>query len=180
MIGIAGNVGRPAFVAFHQQPVGVRPEGHHRRKKQRLAQDHAVRLLHVRHDIRLHVRFAPGKPRERQRRRHQLQEIAPVDGFIPFRSLPRKFAMQQLLEVRIFRQLFQGAPILLAALGLQLGPHGRQIQRPIGGRQIFGLVFVRVRVMRMRAVRVRAVRVAAAGMQCQVLVFVVAHTVRQR
>ena len=116
MIRIAFNLGGPTFVAFDQQSDSVAHERHHRRKKQRLAQYHAVGLLHIRHDVRLLVRFATCESGECQRSGHQLQEIPAIDRVVPLRRLPWKFPVQQLLKMRIIRQFIQRSPILFAAL----------------------------------------------------------------
>ena len=76
---------------------------------------------------------------QRQRRTHQLQEIAAVDGIIPFRSLARKFAVQQSLKMRIIRQLFQRAPILFAGFFLQFFADSGEVQLVFAQRVVFDI-----------------------------------------
>ncbi len=83
---------------------------------------------------------AAGNPGKCQRRRGQLQEIAPVHRFIPLRGLPRKFAVQHFFEMRIVRQLFERPPVLLAALLAQLRAHRREVQSVLVHRQILGVL----------------------------------------
>jgi hypothetical protein len=139
MIGIPGHVRGAAFVALDQHADGVRAERHRRGVKLRLAQNHSVGLLHVRNNELL--RFpAAGNPRNGKRRRGELQEVPPVYRFIPLRGLPRKFAVQQILEMRIVRQLFERAPVLFAALLAQFRAHCRDIQAVLVHRQILGVL----------------------------------------
>ena len=129
MIGIPSDIGGPAFVAFHQYADGVRAERHGGGVKLRLAQNQPVRLFHIRNNVVFRGFAAARQTRKRQRSGHQLQEIAAIDGIIPFRSLTRKFAMEQLFKLRVFRELFQRPPILFAGFVRQLRAHRRQIQR---------------------------------------------------
>ena len=84
MIGVAFDLGRTTFVAFHQQTDRVCAKRHRRGIELWLPEGHPIGLLDVRHDVLLRSAAAPGKARKCQRCRHQLQEIAPVDGVVPF------------------------------------------------------------------------------------------------
>ena len=128
MVRIPSDHRRTPLVAFHQHANRVRSKRHHRCKIQRLAQHHAIRLLHVRNNVFLNVGLAAGKPREGQRGRHQFQEISPVHAFVPLRGLPRKLPVQQFLKVGVLGQLFQRPPILFPALAVQFRAHCSQIQ----------------------------------------------------
>ena len=130
VIQIAFDLGRPSFMAFYEQSDSVRPEWHHRSVKLRLAKNQAVRLLHVRHKVLLGSAAAPGEPGQRERGRHELQEIPAVHALVPFGGRQaRKFAVQQLFKFRILGELLERAPILLAGIRLHLGAHCVQIQR---------------------------------------------------
>ena len=160
MIGVAFDLGRTPFVAFHQQADGVRAKGHRRGIKLRLAEGHAIGLLDVWHDVLFRSAAATGKAGKRQRRRHQLQEIAPVDTFIPFRRrLAREFAMQQFFKLRITCEFLERAPVLLTGFRLKLGAYRGQIH----------WAFVQLRVPG------RIVRITLAAGVFVLLVF--AHTV---
>src|SRR5579884_408547 len=120
MVGVALNFGRTAFMALHQNAERIGAGRHRRSEKQRIAGNHAVRLLDVGNNMLLR-RSASRHPRERERCAHQLQKIAPVNGVVPLGSMPREFAVHEFLESRVLRELLDGTPILLAALRLQLG-----------------------------------------------------------
>src|SRR3989442_2021859 len=124
MVGIALDLRRPPFMAFHQQTNRVSPKWHGGSIKPRLAQDNAVRLLDLGDDVLFRRPPATTKTLKSQRRSHQLQEIAPVYRFVPLRRrLTREFFVEQFLKVRIVRKLFKAAPILLPGFRLQLGAH---------------------------------------------------------
>jgi hypothetical protein len=72
MIGIAFDLGRAAFVAFHQQADGVRAEGHGGGVKLGLAEDQAGGLLDVGDDGLFRGAAAAGKAGESQRGGHEL------------------------------------------------------------------------------------------------------------
>ena len=130
MIRVAFDFRRATFMAFHEQADGIRTKRHGRGIKLWLAGDQSIGLLDVRYDVLFRCATAAGEACKRQRCRHQLQEIAPVDGVIPLRRrLSWKFAMQQLFKLRITGELLERAPILLAGFRLQPCTHRGQIQR---------------------------------------------------
>ena len=95
MIRVAFDFRWAPFVAFHQQADGIGAKRHRRGIKLRLAESHPIGLLDVRYDNLFRSAAATGKTGKRQRSRHQLQEIAAVDGVVPFRRrLAGKFTMQ--------------------------------------------------------------------------------------
>ena len=137
MVRIPFNLGWPPLVTLHEQANGVGAERHGRGIKLRVAGNHAIRLLDVGNDVLLRRAAAAGEARERQRCRHQPQEIAPVYGIIPFRGrLARKLAVKQFLKGRIAGEFFERAPILFAGFRLQPGADGRQIQTPMRRRRV--------------------------------------------
>ena len=98
MIRISRNVGRPTLVALDQHADRVRAKRHRRGVIPRLAKNHSVRLLDVRNNDLLWFAAAPGDACERERSRSQLQEIAPVDRFVPLRCVAWKLTVKQFLE----------------------------------------------------------------------------------
>ncbi len=66
VIGIAFDFCRPSFMAFDEHSDGVGAEGHRRSEKHRLAQNHPVRLLHIRNEVGLFVGLTAGEPRKGQ------------------------------------------------------------------------------------------------------------------
>src|SRR5207237_5771936 len=79
--------------------------------------------------------------RQRQRCSHQLQTIPARDSIFPNRRLPRKLAMQHLLEGRGSRQLLQAPPVLLALQRRKFFAHLGQIKRRRCRRFLFEFVF---------------------------------------
>src|SRR2546425_191550 len=142
MIRIPFDFCRTAFVTFYQQPERHCAHGHCGRKVEWLAERESLGRFHVRQNGFIRRACASGNPRQRQRRRRQLQEIAPANpvGLAPFRSVARKFAMEQLFEVRIPGKFFQAAPEFFAgAVAQPLAGRG-QVEWMFARRQIF--VFV--------------------------------------
>ncbi len=140
MIGIPRHVRGPALVALHQHSDSVRAERHRRGVKLWLAQNHSVGLLHVGNNELLRLPAA-GNPSKCQRRRGQLQKIAPVHRFIPLRRLPRKLAVQHVFEMRIVRQFFERPPVLFAALLAQFRAYRREVQAVLVHRRVLGVRF---------------------------------------
>src|SRR5690348_18087440 len=98
MIRVARDVRGPAFVALDQQADGIRTERHGGGVKLGFAENQSIGLFDVGNDEFIGLPTARN-PRKRKGRRGQLKEIAPVDGFIPLRSLSGKFAVQEILKV---------------------------------------------------------------------------------
>ncbi len=160
MVGVTFDFRRPSLVAFHQQADRIRPKRHGRGIKLRLAEGHPIGLLDVRHHVLLGRAAAAGETRKSQRCRHQLQEVTPVDGVVPFRRrLAREFAMQQLFELRITGEFLERAPVLLPGFRLEPGAYRGQIHRASLQLRLSGLI-----VMIVLAVEVS-------------VLFVLAHTV---
>src|SRR5438552_15095477 len=110
MIRVAFDFRWASFVAFHQQADGIGTKRHRRGIKLRLAEGHSIGLLHIRYDDLLRRPPATGKTGKRQRSRHQLQEIAAVDGVVPSRRrLEGKCTMQYCLELRITGEFLEPA-----------------------------------------------------------------------
>ena len=100
MIGIAFDLGRPAFVAFDEQARGDAAERHRRRKKQRPAGDFLFRLTDVGNDQFVGLDRAGGADAgERQRRAHQLEERPAADRIDPLGRVLWKLAMEVVLEL---------------------------------------------------------------------------------
>ena len=116
MIGIAFDLGRTAFVALDDEPGGDAAERHRRREEERTAGDFLFRLADVRNDQFIRLRGARRVDAgERQRRAHQLQERAAADRVDPLGGVFRKFAVEVLLKLGRLGELFEAAPVLLAA-----------------------------------------------------------------
>src|SRR5262249_23471982 len=93
VIRITFNFGGTAFVAFHEQANRIATEGHGRSVKRRAAEDHAVRLLHVGNNVVFVGTAAAREAGERERRTHELEKFAPINRFIPLRSMTRELAV---------------------------------------------------------------------------------------
>ncbi len=149
MIGIAFNFRRAPFVAFHENADRIGTEGHHRRILLRLAQNQSIGLFDIWNDVLFGSSAATSHSGQRHRSSHQLQEVAAVNGFIPFGGSARKFTMQQILKVRIAGKFFNRTPVLLARAAFRLGVGRGQIQR----------IFAHFALSRGRRVIVRVFRV---------------------
>ena len=119
-------------MALRQHPVGDAAQRRRGGVKQRPARDQLLGLPHVRHDVLGGLARAGGQSGQRQRRAHQLQEIAPAfDGIFivaPADRLLRKLALQQILKLGRRRQFVQAAPVVAPASAVQPRAHGGQVQ----------------------------------------------------
>jgi hypothetical protein len=132
MFRIAFDLGRAAFVALHQYTRTDARKRHGGGKEQRLAGDQFFRLLGVGRDLFGRLAGAGRQSSQRQRRAHQLQEIAAPFGRIlvlaPADRLPRKFALDQVLEFGRPRQFLQVAPEFAPASPIQPRPRRGNVQ----------------------------------------------------
>src|SRR5258707_13277639 len=114
MIGLAFELRWPAFVAARQQWRRDAAERKCGGEPKTLARSFFFGLLDVRNDFLWRLNHTAAQASERQRRAHQLQKRAPLDGIVPlFRSL-REFALDEFFEHRRVGEFFQAAPVSLA------------------------------------------------------------------
>ena len=106
MIRIAFNLRRAPFVAFNKNSHRVGAERHHRRVLLRLAENQSVRLLYIGNDVLFGSPSASGHSGQRHRSSHQFQEVAAINGFIPFGGSAGKFTVQKILKMRIAGKFF--------------------------------------------------------------------------
>jgi hypothetical protein len=100
VIGVALDLGRPAFVAAHQQSGGVAAQRHSGSEKQRDAGHQRVGLVHVWNNFFLwRCQRAAGQAGHRHRGAHHLQEAAPAERSLPDIGALREFVAQQILEI---------------------------------------------------------------------------------
>lgn len=175
MIGIAFDFGGTSFVAFHEDANRIGAKRHGGGIEIWFTKHHAVRLLHIRHDVRFIGAAAARQACKRQRCTHQLQEIAAIDGIIPFRSLARKFAVEQILEMGVIRKLFQCAPVLFAGFVLQFFADSGEVQGVFAQRVVFDMIFMLLTVSMIR--RGRILRSALLQYAQFVFVCVLAHSI---
>ena len=118
-------MGRPSWLS-DQDAVGDAVERRGGGEEQRPAGNQVLRLPHVRHDVLGGLARAGGHAGQRQRRAHQLEEIAAaLDGvFIlaPADGLARELALQQVLEFGRGGQVVQAAPVVAPASAFQPRP----------------------------------------------------------
>src|ERR1700722_6658226 len=179
MIGIALDIGGPAFVAFDQYADGIGSERHRGGVILRLAENQPLRLSYIGDDVFFRSLATAREPGKGERGGHQLQEIATVDRLIPLRSLTRKFAMEQLFELRIVGEFFQSTPILFAGFRFEFFAHSRQIKRMyLHGAVIYAVgVMVMIMSVVMMLIIMFTMMVVFQAVQFHVDVLVLSHTV---
>ncbi len=111
MVGIAFDLGRTSQMAGYDQTRGVAAHLHRGSVVHRHTRDEFFRLAHVGNDGFLGQLGARGNTGERHRRRHQLQEIAPVGGVQPVGSTVGKLVLDEGLELLGLGQLLQALPV---------------------------------------------------------------------
>ena len=131
VIGVAFNLGGPAFVRLDEQTQARSAERHGRRVEERLARDDLLRLPNVGNNPLVRLPGAGGDPGQGKRGAHQLEEAPASDRIQPLRRMRGKFAVQERFEFRCLRQCFEAAPVLTPARALEAGAERRDIRREI-------------------------------------------------
>jgi hypothetical protein len=99
MLWIAFDFGRMTFVAFHKHRRGDPGKRHGGREEQRTARNQVLGLLDVGDDLFGRLLRAGADPGERERRAHELQELAAPLRVVPLRRLLGKLAVQVFAEL---------------------------------------------------------------------------------
>ena len=107
---VAFDFRRPTLVAFDEEPGCDAAEWHGRRIEERLARDELFGLSDVRNDVFRRLSCARTETRERERRAHQLQKRAALDGINDHFDPRGKFLLQELPKSRIVRLLLERPP----------------------------------------------------------------------
>ena len=115
MLRISFNFGRPAHMAFDQNRSRDAAERNRARKEQRPARHQILWLTDIRNDLLGRLSRARPDARERERRAHQLEEVATALRIVPLRGLFREFPMQVLAKVRGISQFTQAPPVEAAS-----------------------------------------------------------------
>jgi hypothetical protein len=102
-------------VAFNENPFPVSAHRHGGREEERLAGDDFFRLSHVGENFLRRLPCAAAHAGECQRGAHDLEKLTATDGIQPLRRLFGELRMQKGLKIVGAGELFQAAPILLAA-----------------------------------------------------------------
>src|SRR5690349_16473505 len=111
MLGIAFELGGAAEVAFGEHAARVASEGEGGREEERLARDHLFRLFHIGDDALDGLARTRREPRERHRRRGELEKATPRKaGRLAFRRLSRKLPGEEGRERLVERELFEALP----------------------------------------------------------------------
>src|SRR5262249_38597409 len=127
---IALDLGRAALVALDDDADAEAAERHRGGEEERLPEHDALRLLHVRDDALLGLPRAGAHAGERQRRAHELQEVAASGaGLADARGLARELVLEELDELVAFGELLEAAPQRLAMLPGEALADGRQVRR---------------------------------------------------
>ncbi|OQB90185.1 MAG: hypothetical protein BWX84_02030 [Verrucomicrobia bacterium ADurb.Bin118] len=124
---VALNLDGPAFLRLDHQRNRPRARGHGGGVILRLPVNVALRLHRKRHDLFLGTPATTARqpqPRQQKRRGHDLHEMPPGDGIMPFGRALGKLAFHPLLELGSFRQLIETPPVFAAVSGF--GRQGRR------------------------------------------------------
>ena len=111
MLWIAFDFGRMTLVTFHKHRRGDAGKRDRGREEQRPARNQVLRLPDVGNDLFGRLLRAGADAGQRQRRAHQLQELAAPLGIVPLRRLLGELAVQILAELLGVRQLAEAAPV---------------------------------------------------------------------
>src|SRR5437762_12901068 len=109
MIGIAFDFRRTAFVAARQQWRRYAAERKRGGEPKALARSFFLGLLDVRNDFLRRLNHATAQARERQRRAHQFQKRAALDGIVPLFGSLWEFALHEFFEDRRVGEFFETA-----------------------------------------------------------------------
>src|SRR5437867_1000419 len=113
MIGIAFELGRPAFVAAREERRRDAAERKRGREPKTTSRSFFLGLFDVRNDFLRRLNHATTQARQRQRRAHQLQERATLDGIVPLFGSLWEFALDKFFKDRRVGEFFEAAPVLL-------------------------------------------------------------------
>ena len=127
VLGIAFDLGRPPHVALDEHRVRVTAVSDRARKEERTPGNDVFRLPDVGNDLFFRLTGAGADASQRQRRAHQLQEIASPLGIVPLRRLLRELSVQVVAEFRRIGQLAEAAPVQAALGAGKTGAYGRKI-----------------------------------------------------
>src|SRR6266849_2168181 len=114
MIGIAFELCWPTFVAAREQRRRNATERKRRGEPKTFTGCFFFGLFDVRNNFLRRLNHAAAQAGERQRRAHQLQKRAALDGIVPLFGLLRKFALDEFFEHRRVGEFFKTAPVSLA------------------------------------------------------------------
>ena len=112
MIGIAFELGWPSFIAARQQRRRDAAQRKRRGEIETFAGNLFFRLLDVRNDLLGRLNHAAAQTGQRQRRAHQFQKRAALDGIVPLFGLLRELALDEFFEDRRVGEFFKAAPVL--------------------------------------------------------------------
>ena len=128
MIGVPFNLRRPAFVAFHQHSGSHSGQRGRSREKQWPAGNHVLRLANIGDNGLVGLSRTCTQAGQGQGSAHQLQELAPVAGIVPFRGVPRKLLLQKPRKLFALGKLFKTAPVVTTMAAQQ-----SQLERTVPG-----------------------------------------------
>ena len=111
MFGVSFDLGGMSLVALDEHGRRDAGEWIGGRKKQRAPRHQFFRLPHVRNDLFRRLFRACAHARERERRAHQLQELAAAFRIVEFGCLRGEFTVQELLKLRGVGILAEAAPV---------------------------------------------------------------------
>jgi hypothetical protein len=114
MIGISFQLRRAAFIASGQQRRGGAAQRRSGREEKRLAGHAVFRLFDVGNNFLGRLKHTTAQACQRQRSAHQFQKRAPLKWVVPFFSVLRILALDELTKLRRVCQLLETAPVTLA------------------------------------------------------------------
>ena len=127
MLGVAFDFGRTPHMALDQDRLRDAGQRNGARKKQRTARDEVLGLLDVRDDLLGRLLGARADAGERERRAHELQELAPAFRVVPLGGLLGELPVQVLAELERVGQLAEAAPVHAAVGAGETGSDSRRI-----------------------------------------------------
>ena len=129
MVRITLDFGRTPHVTLDQHGMCDAGERNGAREEQRSAGDEILRLTDVRDDGLGWLLRARSDARQRERRTHELQELAAALGIVPLGGLFRELPVEVLAKAGCVRQLAETAPIQSAARVGQTRSNGGRIHK---------------------------------------------------
>ena len=125
MLGISFHLSGAEFVGLNQYRIRDAVDRKGRGIEQRLSGNRLLRRFHIWHEHFGRLLGAGGKPCQRERCAHDLEEIAAALVVDPLGRLTGKFAMQEVFEALGRSQFIEAAPIPGAFRLVKLCPYGR-------------------------------------------------------